>query len=72
MHKGGFERVTDYPKAIGDCLAQLKEAGHIANESDLAAVGFKTVMAQGVNGCVRLDENVVQSDGSFQRHRAGA
>ena len=26
LHKGGFERVTDYPKAIEDCLAQLKEA----------------------------------------------
>ena len=29
LHKGGFERVTDYPKAIEDCLAELKKAGHI-------------------------------------------
>ena len=61
LHKGGFERVADYPKAIGDCLAQLKEAGHIHSERDLAAVGFKTIMARGVNGCVRLDESVVKS-----------
>ena len=59
LHKGGFERVTDYPKAIEDCLAQLKEAGAIANENELAAVGFKTVIAKGVTGCVRLDEKVL-------------
>jgi acetate kinase len=59
LHKGGFERVTDYPKAIEDCLAQLKEAGAIANEDELAAVGFKTVIAKGVTGCVRLDERVL-------------
>ena len=61
LHKGGFERVADYSKAIGDCLMQLKEAGHIQSESDLAAVGFKTIMARGVNGCVRLDESVVKA-----------
>src|SRR6266487_4136852 len=61
LHKGGFERVTDYPKAIEDCLAQLKEAGAIASERELAAVGFKTVLAKGVSGCVRLDERVLQA-----------
>ncbi|HVM50362.1 MAG TPA: hypothetical protein VMU04_20205 [Candidatus Acidoferrum sp.] len=61
LHKGGFERVTDYPKAIGDCLLQLQAAGHIQSERDLAAVGFKTIMARGINGCVRLDENVVKA-----------
>jgi acetate kinase len=59
LHKGGFERVTDYPKAIEDCLAQLKEAKAIASESELAAVGFKTVIAKNVTGCVRLDESVL-------------
>src|SRR5678815_5728372 len=59
LHKGGFERVTDYAKAIEDCLAQLKEAGAIASEKDLAAVGFKTVIAKNVTGCVRLDERVL-------------
>jgi acetate kinase len=61
LHKGGFERVSDYPKAIADCLGQLKSAGYIARDTDLAAVGFKTIMARGVNGCVRLDETVVQA-----------
>lgn len=59
LHKGGFERVTDYPKAIDDCLAQIREAGHISTEKDLAAVGFKTVIAREVTGCVHLDERVL-------------
>ena len=65
LHKGGFERVTDYAQAIGDCLGQLKTAGHIRTETDLAAVGFKTIMAKGVNGCVRIDENVVKAMEAF-------
>lgn len=59
LHKGGFERVADFPKAIEDSLAQLKDAGALANESELAAVGFKTVIAKGITGCVRLDERVL-------------
>ena len=65
LHKDGLERVTDYAKAIGDCLNQLKEAGHIHSEKDLAAVGFKTVMARGVNGCVRLDANTLKAMEAF-------
>jgi len=61
LHKGGFERVADYPRAIEDCLLQLKQAGHITQDSDLAAVGFKTIMARGVNGCAKLDEQVVKA-----------
>ena len=61
LHKGGFERVTDYPKAIEDCLAELKKAGAIAGESDLSAVGFKTIIAKNITGCVRLDERVLQA-----------
>jgi acetate kinase len=61
LHKGGFERVTDYAPAIEDCLAQLKAAGAIQSESELAAVGFKTVVARGVTGCVRLTEQVLQA-----------
>ena len=61
LHKGGFERVTDYPKAIADCLAELKAARAIAGEDELSAVGFKTVIARGVTGCVRLDERVLQA-----------
>src|SRR6266481_3124446 len=65
LHKGGFERVADYSKAIEDCLVQLKEAGQIQDESELAAVGFKTIMARGVNGCVALDETVLKAMEAF-------
>ena len=61
LHKGGFERVTDYSKAIEDCLTELKQANAIASESELSAVGFKTVIAKNVTGCVRLDEKVLQA-----------
>jgi acetate kinase len=61
LHKGGFERVTDYPKAIENCLAELKKAGAIQNENELSAVGFKTVLAKDVTGCVRLDERVLKA-----------
>ena len=61
LHKGGFERVTDYSKAIEDCLAELKKANAIASESELSAVGFKTVIAKDVTGCVRLDDRVLQA-----------
>lgn len=65
LHKGGFERVADYPKAIEDCLAQLADSGNIKSEKDLAAVGFKTVAAKGVSGCVRLDERVLAAMEAF-------
>lgn len=65
LHKGGFERVTDYPKAIDDCLDELRKAGHIRGDSDLAAVGFKTIMARGVNGCVRLNGDVLRAMEAF-------
>jgi len=61
LHKGGFERVTDYHQAIEDCLAELKNANAIASENELSAVGFKTVIAKNVTGCVRLDDRVLQA-----------
>ncbi len=65
LHKGGFERVADYPQAINDCLGQLTAAGVIKTGAELAAVGFKTIMARGYNGCVRLDEAVVSAMEAF-------
>jgi acetate kinase len=65
LHKGGFERVTDYSKSVEDCLGQLRDAGHIHDEKDLAAVGFKTIAAKGVTGCVRLDEQVLKAMEAF-------
>jgi len=67
LARGGYERVTDYAKAIEDCLAELKKGGHIKSEADLAAVGFKTIMARGVNGCVRLDEATVSAMEAFNQ-----
>lgn len=65
LTRGGYERVTDYAATIDACLADLKTGGHIKDESDLAAVGFKTIMARGVNGCVRLDEDVLKAMEAF-------
>lgn len=59
LHKGGLERVIDYAGAIDACLSQLRAAGAIVSERELAAVGFKTVIAKDVTGCVRLDERVL-------------
>jgi acetate kinase len=61
LHKGGVERVTDHGQAIQECLRELSGAGHIRSEKDLAAVGFKTVLAKGITGCVRLDEKTLQA-----------
>jgi len=61
LARGGFERVSDYAQTIDSCLAELMKGGWIKDESDLAAVGFKTIMARGINGCVRLDEHVIQA-----------
>ena len=61
LHKGGFERVTDYASAVEQCLTELTSAGALASEQDLAAVGFKTIIAKGINGCVRIDERVLQA-----------
>jgi acetate kinase len=65
LHQGGFERVADYPRAIEDCLGQLRDAKAIASERDLAAVGFKTVVAKDVTGCVRLDERVLNAMAAY-------
>src|SRR3989442_12997883 len=59
--RGGFERVSDYADAIDSCLAELRKGGWIQTDKDLGAVGFKTIMARGINGCVRLDERVVKA-----------
>lgn len=65
LHKGGFERVTDYAKTIEECVGLLRDAGHIASEKDLAAVGFKTIAAKNITGCVRLDERVLEAMAVF-------
>jgi acetate kinase len=61
LTRGGVERVEDHANAIESCLHQLRQGGWMTRDSDLAAVGFKTIMARGVNGCVRLDESVLRA-----------
>jgi acetate kinase len=61
LARGGQERVTDYAGAIEACLSDLAARAVLANEKDLAAVAFKTVVARGVTGCVRLDEAVLRA-----------
>ena len=61
LAKGGFERVTDSAATIEEVLAQLKDGGHIESESDLAAVGFKTIMAKDISGCVEATEEVLEA-----------
>ena len=61
MTRGGVERICDHAQALETCLGELHQGGWIASETDLAAVGFKTIMARGVNGCARLDERVLQA-----------
>lgn len=65
LHKGGFERVTDYPKAIEDCLDALRNENHLQHATDLAGIGFKTIMAKGINGCARLDSRVLAAMETF-------
>ncbi len=55
LAKGGYERVTDYGKAIDDCLGELQTGGHVRSASDLHGVGFKTVLGKNLTGCVRAD-----------------
>ena len=59
--RGGIERVDDHAVAIEQLQCELKEGGWISSEADLTAVGFKTIMAEGMTGCLELTEEVVES-----------
>ncbi|HVZ63748.1 MAG TPA: acetate kinase [Lacunisphaera sp.] len=59
LARGGYERVADYGRAIDDCLAELRTAGHLRSAADLAAVGFKTVLGRNLTGCVPADERTI-------------
>jgi acetate kinase len=68
LAKGGYERVIDYGRAIDDCLAELRNAGHVRTAADLHGVGFKTVLGRNLTGCVRadLDERVITALDGFR------
>jgi acetate kinase len=61
LAKGGYERVTDYGEAIDSCLESLRSAGHLKTADDLQGVGFKTVLGDGITGCVDADERVEEA-----------
>ena len=61
LTRGGLERVSDHAEAIEEVLGELREGGWIGSEKDLAAVGFKTIMAEGLTGCLELTSEVVDS-----------
>ena len=64
--RGGYERVSDYGKAIDDCLAELKSAGHVTTAADVHGVGFKTVLGRDLTGCVPADERVIAALEGFR------
>lgn len=55
----GTSVFTDYEAAIRWTEKALLEGGLIASLKDLAAVGFKPVMAKGISGTQHLDERVL-------------
>lgn len=61
LTRGGLERVNDHAEAIEQVLGELREGDWIASEDDLAAVGFKAIMAEGHTGCLELTPEVVDS-----------
>jgi acetate kinase len=65
--RGGFERVTDYSAAIDHCLAELEAGGFVQKPGNLSAVAFKTIMAKGLSGCVRVDEEVLAAMEAYSR-----
>lgn len=64
--KGGYERVTDYGEVILDALKKLKEEGHIADDGEIEAVGFKTVLGKNLSGCVEADQRVLDALNGFK------
>ena len=61
LTRGGLERVSDHAEAIEQVLGKLREGDWIASEDDLAAVGFKSIMAEGRTGCLELTPEVIDS-----------
>ena len=61
LTRGGLERVSDHAGAIEQVLCELRSGNWIASEDDLAAVGFKAIMAEGRTGCLELTPEVVDS-----------
>ena len=61
LTRGGLERVSDHAEAIEQVLGELRAGDWIVSEDDLAAVGFKAIMAEGRTGCLELTSEVIDS-----------
>ncbi|MBI5381487.1 MAG: acetate/propionate family kinase [Opitutae bacterium] len=61
LARGGSERVTDYSQAISHAMHELAAAGHMQSPQSLDAIGFKTVFAGDLTGCVLADAAVEQA-----------
>ena len=73
LHKGGFLSAwLDYPKAIGDCLLQLKEAGHIRTRKRPGGGRLQDHHGPRRQRLRAARRKRAEGDGSVQRHRAGA
>lgn len=58
LAEGGYERVTDYGVVIRDALSAMEKDG-VATQSEIAAVGFKTVLGRNLSGCVEAGDEVL-------------
>ena len=58
-----IKNIPDYPRAIQQAISGLtdKTNGVIENLNQIAAIGFKTVIAKGISGTVILDESVLSA-----------
>ena len=56
-------KAKDHAAAVRLCLEQLSDPKRacLRDPSELAAIGFKAVHAQGVSGVQRVDENVLRA-----------
>src|SRR5271155_399359 len=61
------QAVADHAVAVGYCLQQLSEPriGALKDPSELAAIGFKAVHAQGISGVQRVDDRVLAAMEAF-------
>jgi acetate kinase len=55
----------DHAVAVRLCLRQLADTKCLANPGELAAIGFKTVHAQGLTGVHRVDDSVLAAMEAF-------
>lgn len=56
---GSDPNVPDHAAAVRQCLRALVEHGRLASPSDLAAIGFKAVHAEGLTGTYRVNNSVL-------------